>query len=85
MDHTPQPRIAWLAPVILGSALPGAALAQTTDAPQADAADLSPLVVTATRSRSLSGETPQRVTVVSRNSSSSSWPSPATRARSSAT
>lgn len=66
MDHTPQPRIAWLAPVILGAALPGAALAQTTDAAQADAADLSPLVVTATRSRSLSGETPQRVTVVSR-------------------
>ncbi|MBD3894926.1 TonB-dependent receptor [Halomonas sp. ML-15] len=57
--------IAWLAPVMLGSALPGLALAQANDETTASP-DLSPLVVTATRNRSQAGETPQKVTVITR-------------------
>jgi len=57
--------IAWLAPVMLGSALPGLAFAQSNDETAASS-DLSPLVVTATRNRSHAGETPQKVTVITR-------------------
>lgn len=57
--------IAWLAPAILGSALPGLAFAQSTDE-AATSSDLSPVVVTATRNRSQAGETPQKVTVITR-------------------
>ncbi|WP_010628011.1 TonB-dependent receptor [Halomonas sp. KM-1] len=57
--------IAWLAPAILGSTLPGLAIAQTSDE-AATSPDLSPVVVTATRNRSQAGETPQKVTVITR-------------------
>ncbi|WP_111412347.1 TonB-dependent receptor [Billgrantia lactosivorans] len=63
---TQKTHIAWLAPVVLGSTLPGLAFGQAgTDEPGASS-DLSPLVVTATRNRSQAGETPQKVTVINR-------------------
>lgn len=57
--------IAWLAPAILGSTLPGLAFAQGNDGTSASS-DLSPVVVTATRNRSQAGETAQKVTVITR-------------------
>ncbi|RCV87358.1 TonB-dependent receptor [Billgrantia montanilacus] len=62
---TPKTPIPWLAPVVLGSILPGLAFAQSSD-DTAASSDLSPLVVTATRNRSQAGETPQKVTVITR-------------------
>lgn len=57
--------IAWLAPIMFGSTLPGLAFAQANDEAAASS-DLSPLIVTATRNRSQAGETPQKVTVITR-------------------
>lgn len=63
---THKTHIAWLAPVMLGSTLPGLAFAQAESDGTSASRDLSPLVVTATRSRSQAGETPQKVTVITR-------------------
>lgn len=62
---THKTHITWLAPVVLGSTLPGLAFAQANDETTASP-DLAPLVVTATRNRSQAGETPQKVTVITR-------------------
>ncbi|NIC06706.1 TonB-dependent receptor [Billgrantia bachuensis] len=63
---THKTHIAWLAPVMLGSALPGLAFAQTDANETGASRDLNPLVITATRNRSQAGETPQKVTVITR-------------------
>ncbi|PSJ21920.1 TonB-dependent receptor [Halomonas sp. ND22Bw] len=57
-----------LLPLVLGSALPVTALAQSTgEAPSAtDAQAMNPLVITATRNQSRADETPQKVTVITR-------------------
>ncbi|EPC02207.1 hypothetical protein L861_15980 [Litchfieldella anticariensis FP35 = DSM 16096] len=64
MSHPRQPNVTWLIPAVL-SALPSAALAQSATE-QDTANELSPVVVTATRNKSVAGETPQKVTVISR-------------------
>ncbi|MDN3522202.1 TonB-dependent receptor [Halomonas ramblicola] len=64
MFHPTKTRTAWLVPVMLG--LPGLAAAQASDDETTASPDLSPLVVTATRNKSLAGETPQKVTVITR-------------------
>ncbi|WP_104205367.1 TonB-dependent receptor [Billgrantia saliphila] len=64
MTHPTKTRIAWLMPALLGSTLPSLVHAQSTA--DETATDLSPLVVSATRNRSVAGETPQKVTVISR-------------------
>ncbi|GGY09451.1 TonB-dependent receptor [Litchfieldella qijiaojingensis] len=64
MSHPRQPRITWLIPAVL-SALPATALAQSTTE-QESTNELSPLVVTATRNKSVAGETPQKITIITR-------------------
>ncbi|QTP58731.1 TonB-dependent receptor [Billgrantia antri] len=63
---TQKTHIAWLAPVMLGTTLPGLAFAQAETEGTDASRDLSPLVVTATRNRSQAGETPQKITVITR-------------------
>ncbi|MBW6392176.1 TonB-dependent receptor [Billgrantia antri] len=63
---TQKTHIAWLAPVMLGTTLPGLAFAQAETEGTDALRDLSPLVVTATRNRSQAGETPQKITVITR-------------------
>ncbi|MFW3615357.1 TonB-dependent receptor [Billgrantia antri] len=63
---TQKTHIAWLAPVMLGTTLPGLAFAQAETKGTDASRDLSPLVVTATRNRSQVGETPQKITVITR-------------------
>ncbi|MDX5378318.1 MAG: TonB-dependent receptor [Halomonas sp.] len=63
---TQKTHIAWLAPVMLGTTLPGLAFAQAETEGTDASRDLSPLVVTATRNRSQVGETPQKITVITR-------------------
>lgn len=53
-----------LLPLVLGSALPVTALAAAQDA--SDAQAMNPLVITATRNQSRVDETPQKVTVITR-------------------
>ncbi len=59
-----------LLPLALCSALPASALAQTATTAgtdnSADDSTLNPLVITATRNNSSEGETPQKITVISR-------------------
>lgn len=57
-----------LLPLTLCSALPVSALAQATtpDTESASNRELNPLVITATRNRSTQGETPQKITVITR-------------------
>lgn len=64
MSHPVKTRTAWLVPVMLG--LPGLAAAQASDEESAASPDLSPLVITATRNKGVAGETPQKVTVITR-------------------
>ncbi|MDI5985597.1 TonB-dependent receptor [Halomonas sp. M4R5S39] len=66
MSHPVKTRIAWLIPAMLGSTLPSLAIAQSTGDETATSRDLSPLVVTATRNKSQAGQTPQKVTVITR-------------------
>ncbi|PMR67574.1 TonB-dependent receptor [Halomonas heilongjiangensis] len=66
MSHPVKPRIAWLIPAMLGTTLPSLAIAQSTDDVTSASRDLSPLVVTATRNKSQAGQTPQKVTVITR-------------------
>ncbi len=69
MSHPRHPRASWLLPAVLCTTLPSLALAQSP-ADDNDTAtsreSLSPLVVTATRNKSRAGETPQKVTVITR-------------------
>ncbi|CBV43210.1 TonB-dependent receptor [Halomonas elongata] len=69
MSITSQPRPARLRLLLLCTALPASAVAQTTtsdaNAPSG-ADDLSPVVVTATRNKSVAGKTPQKVTIITR-------------------
>ncbi|KAA0011443.1 TonB-dependent receptor [Billgrantia pellis] len=64
MTYPKKTRIVWLMPALLGSTLPGLVHAQSTT--DETATDLSPLVVSATRNRSVAGKTPQKVTVITR-------------------
>ncbi len=71
MPITRQPRHVRLLPLMLCSALPATALAQTDANAEAERAssggdELNPIVVTATRNKSLAGETPQKVTIITR-------------------
>ncbi|MDI5936607.1 TonB-dependent receptor [Halomonas kalidii] len=66
MSHPVKTRIAWLIPAMLGSTLPSLAIAQSTGDETTTSRDLSPLVVTATRNKSQAGQTPQKVTVITR-------------------
>ncbi|WP_165855735.1 TonB-dependent receptor [Marinobacter sp. JSM 1782161] len=60
MIAVPKRRALWLAPFLSGAVLPGVASSNTnTD-------ELAPLVVSATRNKSVEGETPQKVTVITR-------------------
>ncbi|MFC3284756.1 TonB-dependent receptor [Litchfieldella rifensis] len=66
MSSPRQPRVTWLIPAVL-SALPSMALAQSATERTADTAatsELSPVVVTATRNKSVAGETPQKITII---------------------
>lgn len=68
MSHHKKRHTAWMLPAVLCTTLPTITLAQTNAASgsQADDDKLSPLVVTATRNKSLVGETPQKVTIITR-------------------
>ncbi|TLF50625.1 TonB-dependent receptor [Halomonas urmiana] len=67
MPYFDHPATKRLLPIALCSALPGMALAQSASPDQAQAADeLNPLVVTATRNKSLAGKTPQKITIITR-------------------
>lgn len=68
MPHPAKKRTVWLIPAVIGtSILPTLAIAQSSNNGEAEASrDLSPLVITATRNKSMSGETPQKVTVITR-------------------
>lgn len=68
MSYPRPPHATWLIPAVLCSALPS--LVQAQSATQSaettsTASELSPVVVSATRNKSVAGETPQKVTVVS--------------------
>ncbi|MGM0703969.1 MAG: TonB-dependent receptor [Pseudomonadota bacterium] len=58
--------IAKCLPILFCSTLPTLAIAQTDNEEPAASDDLSPLVITATRNRSNEGETPQKVTIITR-------------------
>ncbi|MDR5867385.1 TonB-dependent receptor [Halomonas koreensis] len=69
ITHPPRPRR--LLPLMLCSTLPAMALAQTstssgTELADGNGAEMNPLVITATRNRSSEGETPQKVTIITR-------------------
>ncbi|MDT8896022.1 TonB-dependent receptor [Halomonas sp. I1] len=67
MPLASRPRPTRLHPVLLCAALPVTAFAQTAETPSSSSADaLSPVVVTATRNRTSEGETPQKVTIITR-------------------
>ncbi|WP_404376646.1 TonB-dependent receptor [Vreelandella aquamarina] len=68
MSQSKHPRAAWLLPAVLCSTLPSMAFGQsaTDDTAATSEESTSPLVVTATRSRSEAGQTPQKITVISR-------------------
>ncbi|TFH85516.1 TonB-dependent receptor [Billgrantia azerbaijanica] len=67
MSHPSHPRAAWLLPAVLCTTLPSLALGQSaTDDTATSRESLSPLVVTATRNKSHAGETPQKVTIITR-------------------
>ncbi|SDL79285.1 iron complex outermembrane recepter protein [Modicisalibacter muralis] len=68
MPHHKKRHTAWMLPAVLCTTLPTVTLAQTTSSTGYQAADneLSPMVVTATRNKSLVGETSQRVTIITR-------------------
>lgn len=68
MSHPRNTRITWLLPAIFCSTLPSLAHAQSSEEPAtaASPSDLSPLVISATRNKSVAGETPQKITVISR-------------------
>ncbi|PXX99476.1 TonB-dependent receptor [Halomonas sp. LBP4] len=65
MSYARQPHVRRLLPVVLCSALPATALAQSATE-QVTANELSPVVVTATRNKSIAGQTPQKVTIITR-------------------
>ncbi|WP_017428921.1 TonB-dependent receptor [Vreelandella jeotgali] len=67
MLYSDHPATKRLLPVALCSVLPGMAVAQSASTNQTQATDeLSPMVVTATRNKSQAGETPQKVTIITR-------------------
>ncbi|WP_220347867.1 TonB-dependent receptor plug domain-containing protein [Alkalilimnicola ehrlichii] len=60
-------RGSWLTPVVLACGIPGTALSvAAAEESGAHSASLSPLVVSTTRSRVSEGQTPQKVTIISR-------------------
>jgi iron complex outermembrane receptor protein len=65
MPAVPKPRFFWLAPVISGAFFPAAAFSDTDTAATTNGT-LAPIVVSATRNKSVQGETPQKVTIISR-------------------
>ncbi|UQG55283.1 MULTISPECIES: TonB-dependent receptor [unclassified Marinobacter] len=67
MLYSDHPATKRLLSVVLCSVLPGMAVAQSASTNQTQATnELSPIVVTATRNKSLAGETPQKVTIITR-------------------
>lgn len=67
MPYFDHPAAKQLLPVALFSILPSMAVAQSASTNQTQATnELSPLVVTATRNKSLAGETPQKMTIITR-------------------
>lgn len=65
MPAVPKPRFLWLAPVISGALFPSIAFSDT-DTVATTNETLAPIVVSATRNKSVQGETPQKVTIISR-------------------
>lgn len=69
MSSAKYPHVMWLPSLVLCSTLPGLAMAQSSPPPSDQDADsaieISPIVVNATRNKSIAGSTPQKVTIIS--------------------